>query len=96
MIVPVDGSRRVLTPGKPVRLVTVSTIVVRIDIQADATNTGALHIGGDTVSAVVGDLRGRRLEPGDIVTFENIDLYDWWFDAEIANNKGHWGGDQEV
>lgn len=93
-MIPIDGSRKVATPGVRVRLVSVPTPLIRIDIEASHENLGNIFIGGPDVSAVTSDLRGRRLEPGDTVSFDQIDLSDWWIDAELANEYVHWGGEQ--
>jgi len=90
----IDGNQRVITVDKPMRLVSVSTLVDRVDVTADPNNTGDIYIGGSTVSAVSKDRRGRRLRPGDTATYENVDLFDIWIDAATANDYVFWGGDK--
>ena len=87
------GRQIVPTPGKPVRLTDWSQRVQNVTIWAFPENTGVVYIGGSCVRARAGERRGAPLNGGtrpDAVTFVNVNLYDVWIDAVVANEGVTW------
>ena len=77
------------------RLVSKSTLIVRVDIQASSENTGTIYIGGSQVSSFAGLFKGTALAPNDIKTLHNVDLHEWWAVGATLNDYIYWGAEIE-
>lgn len=78
-----DGSKAVTTAGTRERLVAASTPCKRVDITAKNANTGAIFIGGATVSST----SGAYLYAGDNMRLDIDDLYKIYIDSSV-NGEG--------
>lgn len=86
-----DLVRQVATAGTRVRLTAASTKVRKVIVQALATNSGIIVVGGATVVAAAGTQasptrRGFALGAGDWLEFQFHDLTDVWLDATVNND----------
>jgi len=78
-----DGSKTVTTAGTRVTLAA-STACKHVDIQALATNTDVIVVGGTTVVAASGSRRGVALNPGDVYSVDIDNLNDVNLDSVVS------------
>ena len=94
MIISVDDNAKIITTDVPQPLTSTSCVVDQIDITAADTNADTIYLGGDSVNSLTGNMKGRGLRPGDIVSYDrSIDLATK-FISGTADDFVYWGGDR--
>lgn len=78
-----DGRTTVTTAGTRVVLAA-STACKKVDIQALASNTDVVVVGGTTCVAAIGTRRGVAINPGDTYTIEIDNLNDVNLDSVVS------------
>lgn len=81
-----DNRKTVTTAGTRVTLAA-STACKRVDVQALATNTDVVCVGGTTVVAASGSRTGMALNPGDVYSIEISNLNSVNLDS-VVNGEG--------
>lgn len=90
----ISGKTVVATAGEPVRLSDAPIAVSALWIQARHDNTGDVYIGGRETRALNDDI-GYRLDAGDKFPpddgpLANVDLSEWYVDADTADDGINW------
>ena len=83
-----DGSATLTAAGTRQRLVSTRTPAAWITFQAGASNTGAIYLGGNTVSSTSGVsmLTGDAIVTWPVGDINMYDLREIWFDGATTNN----------
>ena len=76
----ISGNRNVTTAGTQVTLVTASIPCREVVIQAKATNTDYIYVGGSDIAA--GD--GVQLDAREGLTLDVDDAFKVWIDAGVS------------
>lgn len=88
-----NGRRAVQTAGKRQRLVDDPNwpgMVALVDVEAASGNLGIVCIGSENVVAALNQCNTLELSAGQILTFQNVNLYDLWIDVRIDGNAVKW------
>ncbi len=92
---PWDASCSIETADRPIRLISNSYFLDRVDIRAASDNSGDVWVGGSAISSVAGQLLGHRLQANDVLTLENVDLSDWFVVGGTPGDYVYWGGERD-
>lgn len=81
------GSTTVTTAGTRVRLHATSLRCRKVQVYAQAANTGQIYVGGSDVASTT----HTGLDAAESVTLETernfLDLYDLWLDSSVNGEK---------
>jgi hypothetical protein len=85
-----DGRQTVPVAGTRVTLSPTPVAVAEVTITAEADNTGAVVVGGDTCVAALATRQGTPLNAGDAYALAIDDLQKVYLDAVVASDGVTW------